>query len=98
MIEDINLMFSNIMFLDYGGANYKQDHIILFGNKSYVEEGKTEEDYHLDVFTYYPDQKGRKEDEVRLIAEDIVKKCIRTPSLIKEVKSFIRQNTVILLF
>lgn len=46
MIEDINLMFSNIMFLDYGGANYKQDHIILFGNKSYVEEGKTEEDYH----------------------------------------------------
>ncbi len=88
VIEDINLMFSNIMFLDYGGANYKQDHIILFGNKSYVEEGKTEEDYHLDVFTYYPDQKGRKEDEVRLIAEDIVKKVHTYPIFDKGSKEF----------
>ena len=78
VIEDINQMFSRIMFLDYGGANYKQDHIILFGNQSYVKEGKTKENYHMEVLGYAKETE-EKDEEVRLIAEDILKKVQNYP-------------------
>ena len=37
---------------DYGGANYKESHRMVFGNKTYSEEGMTEQNYNLDIYTY----------------------------------------------
>ena len=43
ILEPINDMFSRLMVDDFGGANYKKDHIINPGNKKYDEAAKTKE-------------------------------------------------------
>ena len=43
ILNPINEMFSYLMTDDFGGANYKKDHIINPGNETYNKEGKTKE-------------------------------------------------------
>lgn len=43
ILNPINEMFIRLMKDDFGGANYKKDHIIEAGNKTYDNEGKTKE-------------------------------------------------------
>ncbi|MBR4619098.1 MAG: UvrD-helicase domain-containing protein [Bacilli bacterium] len=52
VLDNINLIFSSIMTDDIGGANYIKDHKMIFGNKSYSEEGNTTQGYNMKVLTY----------------------------------------------
>ena len=52
VLSNINLIFDFLMNDDYGGANYKESHRMVFGNKTYSEEGMTEQNYNLDIYTY----------------------------------------------
>ena len=54
VLSSINLLFDLFMDDAIGGADYKASHRMVFGNISYNEEGKTSQDYNLDVLTYTP--------------------------------------------
>ena len=77
VLDDLNKIFSEIMTLPYGGADYKKEHLIEFGNKKYDEEGATKQNHHLEVLAYDKENetiKNSSEIEANLIAQDIIKK------------------------
>lgn len=86
VIQDMNHLFSHIMTQDFGGANYAQEHRILFGNRKYQKEGKSGEDYHLQILCY--EEKNRKEEEAKYIAEDILSKIGTYPIFDKDSGTF----------
>ena len=65
------------MDLPYGGAEYKKSHQMVFGNNTYIEEGKTEQNYDLDIYNYNYDKDSvykkydKSEIEAFIIANDI---------------------------
>lgn len=74
VLEDINRMFNQIMDDALGGANYLEEHQMVFGNSAYIENGTTKENYHMDILSYQKEKKSDyKEEEIEafLIAEDI---------------------------
>lgn len=77
VLDDINLLFNGLMDLEIGGADYQKSHQMIFGNKSYIEEGKTEENYHLDVIQYTVSEEkniSKEEQEIFIICQDIIEK------------------------
>lgn len=75
VLSNINLIFDFLMNDDYGGANYKESHRMVFGNKTYSEEGMTEQNYNLDIYTYEEEQGFSKaEQEIFAIGHDILDK------------------------
>lgn len=74
VIDNINLAFSILMTDDIGGANYIESHKMVFGNTTYIEEGKTEQENNLEIFDYeYDKDKGYSKEEIEafIIANDI---------------------------
>lgn len=51
VIEDINLIFSNLMTLEIGDADYAQDHMMRYGQMEY-EKNLDSINYHMDILTY----------------------------------------------
>lgn len=77
VLEDINRMFNLIMDDELGGANYLEEHQMVFGNNAYVDNGTTKENYHSDILTYTKEKKSNyKEEEIEafIIAKDIQNK------------------------
>ncbi len=72
VIEDINHLFSKLMHLDFGGADYTVSHQMLFGNQDYVSYAMAN-DYHMSIYTY-EDTTNTSEMEAHIIAQDILKK------------------------
>lgn len=76
VLQDINYLFKQIMTLDLGKADYQKDHLIEYGNKSYIEPGVPKETRHSS-FIIYPPQKNSLDVpmiEAKLIAKDIIDK------------------------
>ena len=74
VLNNINLLFDYIMDDKLGGADYQTSHRMVFGNTSYIEEGKTTQNYDLDVITYNKDELGnlsQSEEEAFIIGNDI---------------------------
>ena len=74
VLEDINVLFDLFMDDEIGGADYKASHRMVFGNKSYDNEGHTEQDYHMSLLTYEYDRKNKitkDEEEAFIIGNDI---------------------------
>lgn len=77
VLSDINLLFNELMDIEIGGADYKESHQMIFGNKSFVEQGKTNENYHLEILEYQESEDrniSKEEQEIFLICQDIKKK------------------------
>lgn len=80
VLEDINFIFEKIMDEEIGGANYKEGHAMIFGNKSYEEEGKTNNNHHFEILNYeyqkteFSKTYRTEEIEAFLIAKDIKEK------------------------
>ena len=74
VIEDINTMFSNLMTLQYGGANYRHQHITTASNTVYTTIGKTDQDYRIDINVYDKGNLKKEYYEAHLIAQDILSK------------------------
>ena len=76
VLADINTIFSIIMSDEIGGANYKKDHMIDFGNQDYLIGKSDNQNYSSTFITY--DIEGnaqeKREYEIRIIAEDIISK------------------------
>ena len=75
VLSDINLLFNDLMTDDIGGADYKKSHQMVFGNKTYNEDGHTDQNYNLEILTYKNDKTfSNTEKEMFIIGEDIIKK------------------------
>lgn len=73
VLDNINLLFDLFMDDEIGGADYKASHRMVFGNNTYIEEGKTEQNYDFEVLTYPNNLKKvtKDEQEAFIIAKDI---------------------------
>ena len=80
VLHDINTIFNKVMDLPYGGAEYEKSHQMIFGNNSYIEEGKTDNNYDLDIYNYQVEEDSiyekfkKGEIEPFIIANDIKEK------------------------
>ena len=76
VLDDINLIFNLVMDDKIGGAEYRETHQMIFGNTSYIEEGKIEEKHNFEILNYkYEDKTYTKEEiEIFTIATDIKNK------------------------
>ena len=77
VLDAINLLFDCFMDKKYGGADYQKSHRMVFGNTSYNEEGKTEQNYDLDIITYSKEDLKditSAEEEAFIIGHDIQEK------------------------
>lgn len=72
VLNNINKIFNYIMDNTLGGADYLSAHQMRYGNKSYIEEGKTEQDYNMEFLEYDNDSNFSKEEiEIFTIGKDI---------------------------
>lgn len=80
VLENINEFFDSIMDNEFGGANYQENHRMIFGNQSYLQEGFTNQNYNINILNYKIEkdsiyQKYTKDEiEAFTIADDIQKK------------------------
>lgn len=75
VLDNINILFQDIMDEDIGGANYQKEHLAVFGNTSYQKEGRTNQNYNVRVLTYQKEKDMTDvEQEAFIIARDIKKK------------------------
>lgn len=75
VLNNINLLFDYVMDDFLGGADYIRSHRMVFGNTSYNEEGKTANDYNLELYNYNELKDYSKEEiEAFIIANDIKNK------------------------
>ena len=73
VLSGINHLFDYIMDEEIGGAEYKQSHRMIFGNKTYEEAKK--ENYNLEILNYQDNEEFSKEEiEIFTIANDIKRK------------------------
>jgi len=96
VIHNINDMFSSIMTDEVGGAAYKETHQMNFGNTSYIEEGKTDEDYNMDILNYEYDKEcgfTKQEIEIFAIAKDIKEKMNNKYQIFDKKKKILRDAT-----
>ena len=77
VLKNINDIFRIIMDDDIGGANYKESHEMVFGNNTYNEEGKLNQNNNFEIYNYEYNSKDlykKEEIEAFIIANDIKKK------------------------
>lgn len=73
VLDDINEIFSRIMTLEYGGADYRTDHRIGKGNQLYAMAGDGGYSRALELLRY-EEEGDNDEREARIIAQDILAK------------------------
>lgn len=74
VLNNINEIFDLVMDDLIGGAEYQESHRMVFGNTTYIEEGKTSQNYDLEVLEYEIDKESdftKEEIEIFTIAKDI---------------------------
>ena len=93
VLDNVNEIFSRIMQEDIGGANYKKDHMIEFGNLNYLKE-PLKESHDLEIYTYNKKDYGglnAGEIEAFITANDIINKIKSGYKLVnkKDGKSYV---------
>ena len=74
VLDNINDIFDLVMDNTLGGAEYYDSHRMVFGNTTYTNEGRTDQDYNLEILEYELDKKTpytKEEVEIFAIARDI---------------------------
>ncbi len=77
VLNNINLIFDDIMTNMLGGADYKKSHRMVFGNSIYDTVGNTNQNNNMEflVYDYNKDNIYKKEEiEIFIIANDIKNK------------------------
>lgn len=77
VLNNVNLIFDYVMSDDFGGADYKESHRMVFGNTSYNEDGRTNQNNDFLVYQYnYDDIKDFEKSEIEafVIANDIMER------------------------
>ncbi len=76
VLESINQIFNHIMDNTIGNANYKDEHQLIFGNKSFEQLGNNNYNNYLEIYNYQNEDKKYTEEEIEayIIANDIKEK------------------------
>jgi len=77
VLNNINLIFDSIMDDEIGGAKYQESHRMIFGNNTYIQEGKTNQNYDMEIYNYsFDNSLGFTKDEIEIftIVKDIKEK------------------------
>lgn len=80
VLSSINQIFNSVMDVEFGGADYIKSHQMQFGNNTYINEGKTNQNYDIDIYNYTIDKESdytkftKDEIEAFIIADDIKNK------------------------
>ncbi len=93
VLGNINELFNLVMDDMLGGAAYQDSHQMVFGNKAYIKEGKTKQDYNLDVLEYdLPKDSPYRNEEVEIfaIAKDIKDKIDHQYQIFDKNKKILR--------
>lgn len=75
VLSNVNEIFSRVMNISIGGADYNSGHSLIYGNNIYSVFKKEKND--MKIISYTVDEKcksDKKEIEAKIIAEDILKK------------------------
>ena len=92
VLNNINLIFDNLMDDDIGGANYKESHRMIFGNKSYIEKGNTLQKYDFSILEYEEDKEfSNNEKEMFIIGRDIIDKIKNSYQIFDMKKQMLRK-------
>jgi len=75
VLDDINRVFYHVMDDFIGGAKYKEEHQMVFGNTAYEEDCITDNN-HFEVYNYNPKESNFTNEEIEcfFIANDIKNK------------------------
>ena len=65
VIDDINLIFSKLMTLDLGGADYQKNQEMIFGNLNY-DSNVTKEKRNLRILNYENKEKYYSDEEIEI--------------------------------
>lgn len=96
VLNNINLIFDSIMDDEIGGAEYQESHRMVFGNTSYIEEGKTSQNYDMEIYKYDFDRSlGFTKDEIEIftIVKDIKEKVDNHYQVFDKGKKILRDVT-----
>lgn len=75
VLDDINVLFRNVMDDNIGGADYTNGHEMVYGNLTYQNEGKTAQRYNMSIKLYEKSSEiSNTEKEAFIIARDIKSK------------------------
>lgn len=75
VLDNINTIFSLIMDITFGGANYEENHQMNFGNNNYTDKHPNQ-NFNLEIYNYKKKNKKYRscEYEAFIIAKDISNK------------------------
>jgi ATP-dependent helicase/nuclease subunit A len=96
VLDNINEVFDLVMDNTLGGAEYWDSHRMVFGNTTYINEGKTNQDYNLEVLEYELDKKSlfsKEEVEIFTIAKDIKDKVDSGYQVFDKGSKILRKST-----
>ncbi len=94
VLNNINLIFNQIMDDMIGGANYIATHQMVFGNTAYDENIGQNQNYNLQVLTYDQDEEFTSEEiEIFAIARDIQNKLANNYQVYDKDKKVLRKST-----
>lgn len=83
VVEDINLIFSNLMTLSFGDANYAVDHLMRYGQVEY-EKTPNPKNYQMEILTYEDqDTFSNEEIEAFICAKQIKRLMEEKPLCLK---------------
>lgn len=74
VLSDINYIFKTIMTEECGGASYKKNHLIEYGNTKFDEKDNYLLQNHSDIILYEKNNQDQAFLEAHLIARDIINK------------------------
>ena len=94
VLNNINSLFSPIMDNDIGGANYKEEHLAIFGNLLYEKLKEKDQNYDVDIYAYKKDEEKKMtniEQEIFIIAEDIKEKMSSNYKIFDKDENILRE-------
>ena len=75
VLTSINNIFDHIMDNKIGNANYKEEHNLIFGNQTFINEGKNQNNNNLEIYNYKKNNINTQEEiEAFIIGNDIKNK------------------------
>jgi len=96
VLDNINLIFNLIMDNEVGDAEYQESHQMNFGNTSYIEQNKTEQNNDMDILVYNKDDiEDYSNDEIEAftVAYDIKEKIENKYKIVDKENNTLRNCT-----
>lgn len=80
VIEDINLIFSNWMTLEFGDANYALEHMMRYGQEEYNKDSQQNQ-YHMEILGYDVEEGFTEEEMEAFICGNKIKQLMQEQPL-----------------